>query len=328
MSATNPVLLEPAYADADRTEDYTATMTIDGSGSISGWTLVGTLYDTTDTLISAGVTVTITDAAARTVTLVIAGKTLTEGQYAIRVWRTDTNSRTLVFWGTLNVYTPRATGRAPLLVTPTDWQNATGQTVTGAELVALSRWCMSVDAAIRKAIKPYVPNPTTFTDVILDAPPDENLILPAVPVRSIASIYLHPGANGDPSAFTSADLLTAYTDYFLQIDPIDNHSRSGIVRRRPGMAWGAEAYREIGRLGGTYQPNRGAIKVTFAAGPMVIPEDLIGAATLGVSYLMGKKKTAAFGENWGTAAAMGAPSILRVPDIADMLLRYQDFYIA
>lgn len=94
-----PELLDPAYAG----EDYEITLTLSGSGSISGWTLdaVVTAPDGTDE--TTGVTCAILVAADRTVRVTITGKSWTAGKSLITVRRTDAGARTVVYEGYLPI---------------------------------------------------------------------------------------------------------------------------------------------------------------------------------------------------------------------------------
>lgn len=89
-------------------EDYSLTITIEGSGSIaSGWTFSGTLWDASGTEIEDAVVVEITDGAGREITATIAGQDLDGtpyyGPYRFEVRRTDAGSRTVVAWGILDL---------------------------------------------------------------------------------------------------------------------------------------------------------------------------------------------------------------------------------
>ena len=121
------------------------------------------------------------------------------------------------------------------IIDAADYAAQTNQTFTVAQKQAIGRICSSVDAAIKKLIYPFYPEPVTLTDVVLDAPTGNTLILPALPVRSITSLSVHWWANGDPSVFTSDDLWTQYDDYYLPLDhPVEGYSRSGLVYCRNG----------------------------------------------------------------------------------------------
>jgi hypothetical protein len=94
-------------------EDYTLTVTIEGSGSIaSGWTFAGHLYDPSGTEIVGAVSVAITDAANRVITATIAGLNLSPttyyAPYRFEILRTDAGARTVVAWGKLELETPVA----------------------------------------------------------------------------------------------------------------------------------------------------------------------------------------------------------------------------
>lgn len=100
--------LRPAFVN----EDYSLTITVEGSGSIAGWTLAGHLYEPGGTEIAAAVSVTITDAANRVAVAAITGQNLDAGTYRITVYRTDSGSRVLVWWGDLEITDPQARTQA------------------------------------------------------------------------------------------------------------------------------------------------------------------------------------------------------------------------
>lgn len=192
-----------------------------------------------------------------------------------------------------------------MILTPAQYQVAIAKTLTGDDLAGLSFWCQAVDGAIKKHIRPFIPESTTFTSVILDAPLGNVLLLPNVPVRSITSLYLRWGANGEAAAFTSDYLLTVNDDYYMPIDTQpEAYSRSGRVFRRGIDVWGYEARRPLGRLAATIDPNRGAISATYVAGPTSVPSDLSAVAVLLVSKMLNSKK---FG-SMATSASLNTAS--------------------
>lgn len=221
------------------------------------------------------------------------------------------------------------------LVTSTTWAARTGRTVTGADLAALDGWCAGVDAAVKRVIAPFLPEPVTISNLVLDAPVDDKLDLPAVPVRSITSLWYNPDADGDPSAFTADNLLTQYTDYWLPVDdPMNNWSRSGRVLRRSQASWGVEWRRPFDRLARRTDPNRGALKVTFAAGPLTPPEDIVSAACLAVSMLFERRKTGVAlasesltGYSYSAAGPFTAVGAVQSPDVMSLLSKYMTVHV-
>lgn len=201
---------------------------------------------------------------------------------------------------------------------------------------SLTAILLEVDAAIKRAIYPFVPESSTLTDKIIDAPHHSNILtLPVVPVRSITSIYLHPGANGDASLFTSDDLLTANTDYYMPLDdPVNAYSRSGRVFRRGVSIWGVEYRRPLSRLSHELDPDRGAIKFTAAVGPSSVPADIEQAAFLMTALIYARRTTGLpFGsESWnGYSASNAGPftatGALYSPDIKALLSPYMTLFV-
>ncbi len=94
--------LRPAFCQ----EDYSDTITVAGSGSIATWTLVAELVDSGNNLVDTP-TVSIVDPTARTVLVSITGQDFTTAaDYTLTLYRTDTGSRTMVAWATLEVTDP------------------------------------------------------------------------------------------------------------------------------------------------------------------------------------------------------------------------------
>lgn len=216
------------------------------------------------------------------------------------------------------------------LVTPISWQDFRGVAVTGDDLASATAICAMVDQAIRRQIYPFVPEPVTITDHVFDAPVGHKLTLPVIPVRSITSLYVRWGANGDSTAFTADNLLTPYTDYWMeQDDPVRGYSRSGLVYRRGSSSWGCEWVRPVNRLASDLGPNRGAVKATWLAGPASVPDDLFGVAASAVTLLFNRRLsgTPVTSESWnGYSYSTPAPfltSFLQTPDVLDVLNQYR-----
>lgn len=105
----------------------------------------------------------------------------------------------------------------------------------------------------------------------------EILLLRHTPVRSVTNVWLDAdGYWGDGvSAFASADLLVAGTDYALARDNAsdDEVSRSGILRRI-GNIWPAARRQPDGLITVVDGPGIGNVKVEYAYGYTEVPADL------------------------------------------------------
>ena len=217
------------------------------------------------------------------------------------------------------------------IITSGQYTAWTGQGATGADLLALANHCAAVSDAILKHLRPYSPVPLTVTDAILDAPTGNVLLLPATPVRGDPTIYYRPGAGGDVTAFTSDNLLTAGADYYMPVNAFDGWSRTGIVYRRGRSNWGQEwVYANSRSLAATINPNRGAIKVTYAAGETSVPDAVRQAAQLMVSLTFNRRKTGMplSSESWnsysyGASGPFSATAALASPDVAALLREFR-----
>lgn len=203
----------------------------------------------------------------------------------------------------------------------------TGVTYTGTDATAIAQSCTDVDAALKKMLAPYYPEPETLT-FYLDAPYSRELILPYRPVRSITSIHYHPGANGDPSLFTADDLLTAYEDYQFETDALTSRNDRGIVRR-VGTVWGWDWWSPPERLGYRLEPERGSLKVVAACGPAAVPADIALAACKAVLLLYQFRATGIpqgseswNGYNLSYSQPFTAEAALRSPDVLALLAPY------
>ncbi len=194
----------------------------------------------------------------------------------------------------------------------------------------------------------------TYTGIVLTPPASDKLCLRQVPVRSITSVYLNPSANGDPAAFTSDHLLTAYEDYYLETTE-EGYSRSGIVRRTRGKAWGSAglvqgfAVGTFGLVSGlpgglaltgggggltrSVGPAPGSLKVTYAAGYLTVPEPVALAVHLAVSRLyqirkvgvgLGSESWNAYSYSAAQVDAKAVAGVLSSPEIAGLLAAYID----
>lgn len=213
------------------------------------------------------------------------------------------------------------------IISQSEIEERTGTTYAGANASAITQLCIDVDAAIKKRLAPYYPEPLTKT-FYLDAPLSRELRIPYRPVRGITSIYYRPGANGDPSAFTSDDLLTAYTDYQFTVDPVLGYSDSGIVRRIDTL-WGWRAFSPPERLGYELQAERGALKVVATIGPAAVPADIALAAHLCVLRLYQFRTTglplqseSENGYSYSNASPYTVEAALNSPDVVSLLAPY------
>lgn len=226
------------------------------------------------------------------------------------------------------------------LITLDEYKTFAGITGTNATRDAsLTAIIADVSDAINQACRPWLFEPQELTKV-LDAPLDEKLMLPAIPVRSITALYLNQQASGESAAFTSNDLLTQYTDYYLELDYYtDDISTSGIVYKRAGrwngQYWGGERRWPVQALGSTLEVGRGCIKVVFQAGTLTVPPNVQMAACLAVSLIYGRRKTGIplNSESWDGYSYSGGSTFttegaIASPDVSSLLRRYMSVQVA
>jgi hypothetical protein len=208
---------------------------------------------------------------------------------------------------------------------------------TGVDSTSIATLCTAVDAAVKRLLRPFHPEPLTVSSCVLDAPPDRDLYLPITPVRSITSVYYRADAYGVAANFTS-DYLIDNSDgdeYQLDIDDkVNSYSRKGILRRI-GRVWGVSHVRPLEKLAYKVAPERGSILVNYAAGPTSVPADITAAAVQAVTLMYQRRKTGmpVQSESWNGysysgAAAFTAEAAIRTPDVLEMLKPYMAIHVA
>ncbi len=204
-----------------------------------------------------------------------------------------------------------------------------GVTYSGTDATSIAAICTAVDAAVKKALRPYYPEPATVT-FYCDAPASEVLLLPYRPVRSITSIYYRSDGNGVSANFTS-DYLIDNTDgdeYTLYTDAITSENGVGEVRR-VGRLWGGRYVSPPARLGWKLETEVGALKITAVVGPASVPKDIEYAAALAVQLLYEARTTGIplQSESWNgrsesKAQQYTAESVLMTPRVWGLLAPY------
>ena len=91
--------IRPAYTGET---NYVATITIDGTGSITGWTFSASLVGLSGT---QSATAVVQNATARSVTLTLPGQaTAQDAEWSVR--RTDDGSSSVVAYGVIEIINP------------------------------------------------------------------------------------------------------------------------------------------------------------------------------------------------------------------------------
>lgn len=146
-----------------------------------------------------------------------------------------------------------------------------------------------VDDAVKRYLKQNIEQ-QTYT-IVMDAPNDVNFSLPQLPVTITGTqLYVNWFANGDPSAFTSKDLLTLYTDYIIDPSPDDaTVSTTGLVRFMQGW-WGVWYQRNGYILTPKAVPAYGAMKIVYQAGYATIPQSIVEAVNLITSKIYNMRR--------------------------------------
>lgn len=222
------------------------------------------------------------------------------------------------------------------LVTLESVQTYQGTTYTGANAAALTAYCAAIDDAIKRLLAPYYPEPKTLADIILDAPPSRELILPVRPARSITSVYYNPVAHGLASNFTADHLIdnTDGDEYQLTLDAITGRNERGILRR-VNRNWGYARHSPNERLGYEIEPERGAIKISYLAGPTAVPPAIASAAFFAALLMYQRRERGApmqseseNGYSYSLASAFTADAAIRTPEVMGLLKPFLTVHIA
>lgn len=108
---------------------------------------------------------------------------------------------------------------------------------------------------------------------------DELLVLNYWPVQAVANVWENDIAYWQTANFTSDDLLTAGTDYALQVDTPSGASQSGILMRINDY-WLAQYNIPTDMLMPIKASGYGNIQVEYTYGYTAIPDDLAFAAQM------------------------------------------------
>lgn len=218
------------------------------------------------------------------------------------------------------------------LLTLAELKTRAGITSTDATRDAsLTQLISDVDAAVKRLTGQNIEQ-ATYTDKILDAPVNSKILrLPQWPVSSVTSLYLNWDAKGDPAAFTSDDLLTAYTDYRLVVDDFVNaRSRRGAVEILTRTYWAYWQERALSMpLTTRLADCPGAVKCTWVAGYATVPDDLKGAVASAVMLLYDRRQTGRplTSESWNGRSvsydgAFTATAAVQSPDVWQVVRHY------
>lgn len=180
------------------------------------------------------------------------------------------------------------------LLTSDDWMGFSGKVVTGADLVAIQAWCDGVSKAAQRALGQNIEQ-ATYTSY-LDAPFNTPFIQTRQwPLQSVTSLYYNAQGYGVSANFTSDHLLTAGTNYIVDVDDdVTGYARRGRIRRIDQPFWGVEYTRGLSMpLTSRPQPVPKAIKLVAVCGFPVVPSDLKMGLALAVSLLFARRVTGA-----------------------------------
>jgi hypothetical protein len=219
------------------------------------------------------------------------------------------------------------------IITPEIYAEWANIQLAPGELQSVQVLCGQIDKAIKNRLKRTLEQ-QTFTGLILDAPTTPNITLGRYAPITISDFqcYYDNDAQGDPSAFTSDDLLTMYTDYMLDVDR-DTPTLSPGNLKRVGAIWGIQyRWRPYG-MTPQFDPNYGSIKLTFQGGYADIPDDIVAAACIAMSQMLGNRK---YGYQIGSESWNGysynipgvgllANGTLGSPDILGLLEPYVNY---
>jgi hypothetical protein len=197
--------------------------------------------------------------------------TLAPGLYVWELVRTTADAAYPVVDPSGFLVTTNTAGSYPTLANVSVAEAYTGLTVSDAQLPFYLLTLAAAERAIRSLCGRDATN--GFLAVSRTEYPEchwtDRLYLQEAPVSSLTSVYY----STDGSTWDSTTLLTADTDYRLDLDAADGKSHAGVILG-VNRIWAGGWERPNGRLASRRVPRRYA-QVTYVGGYATPPEDLV-----------------------------------------------------
>lgn len=221
-----------------------------------------------------------------------------------------------------------------MIVTPEIYGAWGNLTLSDKERISVEIVCGQVDRSIKNRLKRTLEKGSY--SVVLDAPRTRTISLcrwaPIDPTT--LEVYLNFQANGNPSAFTSDSLLTQYEDYILENKGESDTDPFGycLLTYLKGF-WGVGYYRPPYSIAVKRVDVIGAVKCTFDGGFEIIPEDIVEAACITISKVLGVRRYGmqVGSESWNgysynlPGVGMMINGLLGNPDIRGLLEPYVNY---
>jgi len=222
-----------------------------------------------------------------------------------------------------------------MIITPEIWSAWANLPLANpsAEYTSVNKICQQVDRSIKTRLKRTVEQ-QTFTGLILDAPTTPYILLQRYAPITIAGFqcWLNGYAHGNPADFDSTSLLTMYEDYTLDKSEDDAATSPGTLTRL-GAIWGLTYRFRPYQLAPQFDPNMGAVKVSFTGGYETVPDDIVEAACVTISKVLGVRRYGmqVGSESWNgysynlPGVGMMINGLLGNPDIRGLLEPYVNY---
>lgn len=269
-------IVSPSVMVAERAQDLTCTVTLSPAESVVGWTVDAVLrsYQGGPALVTkttgSGVVVTNSATGVFTITFSAADLTQPPGGYVWEFRRTNAGATYPIVEPSAFIIRGDAAGAYPTLTNLSEYLAAVGlTTVSDTEATKWLQFLFAAESYLRRVCGRQFTY-GTYTEYPL-ADWTDAIKLRETPVESITSLYLDRDR-----VFGSDTLLTAGTDYLLEVDKPDGLAHAGFVRRLNSF-WQGDRQRPIGLLSFKQVPAVGILKVVYVAGYKLVPYDLKAA---------------------------------------------------
>lgn len=284
-----------SYVLAERGQDVTNTVTLTVPQSIGGWTVEANLRANAGGTVLATGTVTATNTATGVWSVAWAADDLDlEGAYVWDMTRTDAGFITPIVDPSCFFIRQNGPQGGPSLTNLSEYLAFLG--MNGTLTDAFIRQTLQLIAAAERAITNACGKVFTYDPAIVeyyDSWPDGGIVLRRQPVWEVSEVkFDYNGGYGQIPDTFGADTIVTPGLYSIALDSYrgDAGSYSGLLRWNNNnqntttnintWGWGADGsfgssyYRPWGNLAKNPIRLPGCLKVTYAAGYQIVPEDL------------------------------------------------------
>jgi hypothetical protein len=324
-------IVSPSPIIAESGQDLVVTVSLSPAESIVGWTVEAKLreYNGGPVIATGSVLPTDTANGIWEITWAAADLTVEPGSYVWEFTRTNSGAVYPIVEPSAFIIRPSSASAYPSLTSLSELaSNMRLGTISDTDAKQYIQLIMAAESFVRRVCNRQFTYNAAYVEY-LDSNQTDAVLLRERPVHSVTSVYLDAkGYSGQaPNAFGPESLLTAGVDYFLEIDNSFGTLANAGKLKRIGRSWPLVNWMPIGCLAPRPTPIAGCIKVTYAGGYKLIPNDL----KLAIWQIVADRKQAAL---WGSSFqseshqgysySLGSPDqeILKIGSVRSILNSY------